>query len=186
MPVSFGGTFTPGEWDSSQIVIPNYGAPGVNYEPYLIGVGADVPGIGGAVSLIAAYQNSRGVPQSPDPAVPAGITNADNIYRAMFDVGDNNEDVMENVVGKNDELPYPQELYPNGSAQGVGLQLHDLEFITGTTIGGTTHLKGGNFPCGLIRFDIVNNSLDSDIITLQVNLIPGNHRGYLCEPMTEM
>jgi len=192
MPVSIdvGGVPSialPGEWDPSQIVIPNYGAPGVNYEPYLIGVGADVPGIGGAVSLVAAYQNSRGVPQSPDPSVPAGITNADNIYRAMFDVGDNNEEVMENVVGKNDELPYLQDPYPGGSGQLVGLEWHDFTQIfntSATTNVGIATAKGGNFPCGLIRLDWSPD--ESANLLIQIDLIPGNHRGYLCEPMTEM
>ncbi len=177
----------PGEWDPSQLVIPNYGAPGVNYEPYLMAVGADVPGAGGAVSLIAAYQNSRGVPQSPDPAVPVGVTNADNIYRAMFDVGDNNQEVMDNVIGKNDELPYVQGDYPGGDTQLAGLEWHDFAQIfntSATTNVGITTMKGGNFPCGLIRVDWTPDEAANLII--QIDLIPGNHRGYLCEPMTEM
>ncbi len=177
----------PGEWEPSQLVIPNYGAPGVNYEPYLMGVGADVPGVGGAVSLIAAYQNSRGVPQSPDPAVPVGVTNADNIYRAMFDVGDNNQEVLDNVIGKNDELPYVQDDYPGGATQLVGLEWHDFAQIyntSATTNVGITTMKGGNFPCGLIRIDWTPESAAN--LVIQIDLILGNHRGYLCEPMTEM
>ncbi len=182
-----GSAALPGEWDASQIVIPNYGAPGVNYEPYFLGVGPDVGGAGGAVSLIAAYENSRGVPQSPDPATPPGVLNTANIYRAMFDVGDNNEDVLENVVGKNDELPYVQDDYPNGGVQLAGLEWHDFAQIYGTsatTNVGITSAKGGNFPCGLIRIDWTPE--ENANLLIQVDLIPGNHRGYLCEPMTEM
>jgi len=175
----------PGEWEASQIVIPNYGAPGVNYEPYLMAVGNDVGGAGGAFSLIKAYENSRSVPQSPDPVTPGGILNAENIYRAMFDVGDNNEDVLENVVGKNDELPYDQLRYPGGDGQLPSLQIHDTEYITSSTIGGTTRLKGGNFPCGLIEIGTYQLERD-DVILIQINMVPGTHRGYLCEPMTEM
>lgn len=174
----------PGEWEASQIVIPNYGSPGTNYEPFLIAVGADVAGVGGAVSLIAAYQNSRGVPQSPDPAVPVGVTNADNIYRAMFDVGDNNQEVMDNVIGKNDELPYDQDDYPGGPLNMPNLELHDRAFVTSTTIGDQSNLKGGNFPCGLVRFQFSNT--EDTTYYIHVDLIPGEHRGYLCEPMTEM
>ena len=185
LPISTVGTYVPGEWEYSQIVIPNYGAPGVNYEPSLTAVGDYVGGAGGSISLIKAYQNSRGVPQSPDPAVPVGVTNADNIWRALFDVGDNNEDVLANVVGKNNDLPYPQDEYPGGAVQGIGLQIHDLEYITPTTVGGTTRIKGGNFPCGLIQIESTNTGLAGELI-LQIDLIPGSHRGYLCEPMTEM
>ncbi len=179
----------PGEWEASQIVIPNYGAPGVNYEPYIMAVGDDVGGAGGAFSLIKAYENSRSVPQSPDPIIPGGVLNTDNIYRAMFDVGDNNEDVLENVVGKNDELPYDQLSYPGSDINLSGLEFHDEAVISRTTVSSTLHLKGGNFPCGLIGVRFNNFATGKaqkvywDII---VDLVPGNHRGYLCEPMTEM
>ncbi len=178
---------SPGEWQASQIVIPNFTSPGVNYEPFIQAVGDDVGGTGGSISLIKAYEDSRSVPQSPDPAVPAGVDSADNIYRAMFDVGDNMEDVLENVVGKNDELPYPQIHYPGGDTQLEGAQCHSIENITGSTIGGVTYLKGGSFPCGLIRIDIFNTDNEFDMLNiLQVDLVPGTHRGYLAESMTEM
>lgn len=178
-------TTAAGEWEASQVVIPNFVTVGTNYEPFIQAVGDDVGGVGGAISLIKAYEDSRSVPQSPDPSVPAGVTSADNIYRAMFDVGDNMEDVLENVVGKNDELPYPQENYPGGDAQMNSLQIHDAENITSTTIGGTTRLKGGNFPCGLVGVFLTNYDGEEALI-LQIDLVPGNHRGYLAESMTEM
>ncbi len=174
----------PGEWEASQVVIPNFVTVGTNYEPFIQAVGEDVGGVGGTISLIKAYEDSRSTPQSPDPAVPPGVTTADNIYRAMFDVGDNMEDVMANVVGKNDELPYPQENYPGGDTQMNTLQIHDSEAISGTTIGGTTRMKGGNFPCGLVG--VFLNNYDGDSLLLQVDLVPGTHRGYLVESMTEM
>jgi len=177
-------TATAGEWEASQIVIPNFVTVGTNYEPFIQAVGEDVGGVGGSISLIKAYEDSRAVPQSPDPSVPAGVTSADNIYRAMFDVGDNMEDVMANVVGKNDELPYPQDNYPGGDTQLPSLQIHDTELVTASTIGGTTRLKGGNFPCGLIQ---IASSFPADTeFIIQMTLVPGTHRGYLCEPMTEM
>jgi hypothetical protein len=176
----------PGEWEASQIVIPNYGTVGTNYEPFIQAVGDYVGGAGGSISLIKAYESSRSTPQSPDPAVPASVTNADNVWRALFDVGDNNEDVLLNVVGKNNDLPYPQFDYPGGDTQMPALETHSLEIISGTTIGGTTRIKGGNFPCGLIRLDVSNSSSTTASIVLQLDLVPGNHRGYLCEPMTDM
>lgn len=174
----------PGEWEASQIVIPNYQSPGVNYEPYLTAVGDDVGGVGGSISLVKAYQSSRSVPQSPDPAIPPGILSNENFLSMMFDVGDNNEDIMDNVVGKNDELPYQQNEYPGGPVQLPNLELHDRAFVTSTTIGDQSNLKGGNFPCGLIRFQFSNT--EDTTYYIHVDLIPGNHRGYLCEPMTEM
>jgi hypothetical protein len=43
------------------------------------------------------------------------------------------------------------------------------------------------FPCGLIGLNLVNNDEDSGLLhTFTIDLVPGSHRGYLCEPMTEM
>ncbi len=184
LPIDFtGAPFAAGEWEASQIVIPNFGGAGINFEPFLTAVGANVGGAGGSYSLIDLYENSRSTPQSPDPAVPGAVLSTDNILNLMFDVGDNNTDVLTNVVGKNDDLPYVQNDYPGGTAQAPTLQYHDSALISGTTIGGVTSLKGGNFPCGLIR---VSSNIDQANTLFVVNLIPGEHRGYLCEPMTEM
>jgi hypothetical protein len=183
-----GNQALPGEWEASQIVIPNFQTVGTNIEPFIRAVGAtDLVSDSTQFSLIEAYANSRRVPQSPDPAVPAGVlSDVDNIYRAMFDVGDNDDQVMDNAVGKNDNLPYPQTFYPGGDTQLQALENHSFEFITSTTIGGTTRIKGGNFPCGLIRIDATNSGATTANIVIQLDLVPGNHRGYLCEPMTDM
>ena len=65
-PLDVSGTaFLPGEWEASTIVIPNYGGPGVNYEPFLNMVGDDIGGAGGSKGIIKGYENSRAYPHSP-------------------------------------------------------------------------------------------------------------------------
>jgi hypothetical protein len=68
------------------------------------------------------------------------------------------------------------------------LETVDESYITGTTVGGKTKMSGSTFPCGLIR--IRNKSNDSggwtDSLKMWVHLVPGTHRGYLCEPMQDM
>lgn len=179
---SEGNYVKDGEWEHSQVVIPNYGSPGNNYEPYFVAVGDNVPGTGGAISLVKAYENSRSTPQSPDPNTIPGITNTENIYSALFDVGDNNLDVMANVVGKNNDLPYDQDEYPGGDSNFSGLEIHSIHPVTTTTIGGSTTIPGSNFPCGLIEFGIISDAPP----IIKIHLVPGSHRGYLAEPMTEM
>jgi len=170
-----------GEWEYSQVVIPNAGAPGVNWEPYLQMLGGQPPaGTPPSIGLVQAYANSRSVPQSPDPAVPAGVTTgSENIYRDMFDVGDNNDDLLDNVVGKNDNLPYNQTNYPGE----VGDQ---AEFVASIRLANTqsqTQVSGGAFPCGLIQLDTA--ALEGTVRFI-VHLVPGDHRGYLAQSMVEM
>lgn len=176
-------TFDVGEWQESQIVIPNDGAPGVTNEYILHMVGASS---GNSKGLIVNYANSRNTPQSPDPVHPTPLDN--NIYNSMFDVGFNNDEVINNATDRNDDLPYNQDTYPGEVGNGPGLEYHDFIQIyqngTGTDNVGIQRGKGGVFPCGLVRFNWTPAA--SANLVIQVNLVPGSHRGYLCEPMQEM
>ena len=189
LPIDLAGApYAAGEWQSSNIVIPNnqLDATGSRVDPielklHMVGVNAN-----GATSrgIIEGYADSRAYPQSPDPVSP-DIANANNWMRDMFNVGNDNEEITGNATDKNDDLPYPQVNYPGGQTQAPTLQLHDSTIVSSTTIGGSTRLKGGNFPCGLIRFN-TNLTAGDQLPVLLIDLVPGNHRGYLCEPMTEM
>jgi len=183
-----GGAVMQGEWEISQIVIPNHTGPGVNYEPYLHMVGDDVGGAGGSKALIKGYENSRAFPQSPDPVSPS-LGSSENWLRAMFDVGDNSDLVVQNATDKNDNLPYDQDNYPGGDANMPYMQINDEAFITSSTVGGKTTLRGGTFPCGLIRIRNKSNDAQggwSQTPQLLIHLVPGSHRGYMCESMQEM
>jgi len=177
-----------GEWEPSQIVIPNIipDASGSAIDPqelllHMVGINNN-----GGISrgIIEGYADSRAFPQSPDPVSP-DINSNNNWLRQMFDVGNDNSDITDNATNRNDNLPYPQIDYPGGETQAPTLEYHDGSIVTATTIGGTTRLKGGNFPCGLMRVQWNPTTVTSGI-RLEIDLVPGNHRGYLCEPMTEM
>jgi len=189
MPLDIAGDeVLPGEWEMSQVVIPNFGAPGANYEPYLSMVGDDVSGPGGIKALIKGYENSRAFPQSPDPVSPS-LGSSQNWLRSMFDVGDNSDLVVQNATDKNDHLPYDQDNYPGSDANMPYMQINDEAFITASTIGGKTNLRGGTFPCGLIRIRNKSNDVETGWAAtpqLLIHLVPGPHRGYMCEPMQEM
>ena len=199
----------PGEWSASKASVPLVspaGAfqPGETVEREFIAVGPSYPGVSAitgfdALSLIEGYAASRGLPNIADPNTPSdapdiGGGTPENWMQAIFNEGtDQASDVLEDLTTENTIAPYPFEndgvnldtMYPGGANNASFLQLHDGEFVTSTTIGATTRLKGGNFPCGLIRIDC-NNWTKASALTLLVDLVPGTHRGYLCEPMTEM
>jgi hypothetical protein len=204
LPFAPTGVATPGEWEPSKFVVPDTTSPagGVNnFE--VIATGASYPGGGAsglnAVSLIEGYANSRGLPYTDDPNVPDDVADAngptpENWLTAIFNEGTNQDDqVLDDMRTENDQAPYPFEndgvhidtMYPGGETQLSGLQYHDQSAITPSTIGGHTFLKGGNFPCGLMRFTWAPSETTANI-AIQIDLVPGTHRGYMCEPMTEM
>ena len=106
-------------------------------------------------------------PNAPDDLQDADGSTPENWLAAMFNEGtDQTSEVLEDMRTKNNIAPYPFEndgvnadtMYPGGANQMVGLQLHDTEYFTSTTISNTVRLKGGNFPCGLIKFGITDSS----------------------------
>ena len=45
---------------------------------------------------------------------------------------------------------------------------------------------GFTAPCGLLRIDQLYSDDSSNDLIIEVMLVPGDHRGYLAEPMQEM
>ena len=207
MPVSYTGSAAqPGEWEPSKIVVPLTDGTDNAFSRELIAVGGNYTGnspITGlnAVSLIEGYAASRGLPNVLDPNVPTDAADANggapqNWMAAMFNEGTDQDDlVLDDMISENNLAPYPFEndgtnvdtQYPGGANQLVGLEWHDIVTLyeSNATNGvGTQRVKGGNFPCGLMAIDWTPSSPAN--VVLQIDLVPGNHRGYLCEPMTEM
>jgi len=205
MPLSATGmAAVAGEWEPSKFNIPDSTSPaGAVYAREAIAVGSNYPGAGAsglnAISLIEGYAASRGLPNVLDPNTPDDAADADgsvpqNWMSALFNDGTSQtEEVLDDMIGDNNLAPYPFEndgvhvdtMYPGGANQLTGLQIHDQSAITPSTIGGHTFLKGGNFPCGLVRLQWAPTETSSNIV-VQLDLVPGPHRGYLCESMTEM
>ena len=194
-------TATAGEWVYSKVVVPETTtATGAATEYELIAVGPNNSGAGDsgldAKSLIEGYAASRGLPNVLDPNTPDDANvYAQNWMMAMFNDGTLQDNVViEDMITENNQAPYPYEgdgtatdtQYPGGANQMPGLEIHEFSTVTGTTVGGMTILPGGNFPCGLIAISIDNTSDTAIAPSLEITLVPGNHRGYLAESMTEM
>lgn len=187
--------------------------PASNNPRSVIAVGENYQGPGAdgqfAVSLIEGYAASRGLPDIIDPNTPddAASVNgslAQNWLAALDnDFDQQTGEVLADMIDENNQAPYPFEndgihtdtMYPGGANQLPALAIHDESALTGTTIGSVVHFQGGNFPCGLmgIRFNNFNVIDPSGVpygntvaAELQITLVPGTHRGYLAESMTEM
>ncbi len=194
--------YTPGEWEYSQFVIPvGTASPGATGDREIIWTGANYPGTGAsgqdAVSLIEGYAASRGLPDILDPNTPDDAASVDgfnpqNWLSAVFNEGtDQTEDVLESMIDENNIAPYPFEndgtstdtQYPGGANQAPGPQPHMAALVSSTTVGGRTNIEGGNFQGGLVK--IVNNTGDASM-TMFLHLVPGPHRGYMCQPMQDV
>ncbi len=189
-----------GQWQPAEIELPSTTAtPGQSFAYELIGVGGNTaaPGDSGlnAKGIIAGYEVSRALPSQQDPNVPDDASSTDaNWILGLYNDGTNQDgDVVQMLEITGDNPPYPFEndklgntdtMYPGGQNNLSTLEIHSFEFITGTTVGGTTRIKGGNFPCGLI--EVATLLAEGDVIRLEIDLVPGMHRGYLAEPMTDM
>ncbi|AXH78521.1 MAG: hypothetical protein [Circular genetic element sp.] len=175
-----------GEWEYSDIVVPNIlpDASGSLTQPTeykLHMVGTNNAGI--SRGMIEGYADSRAYPQSPDPVSPP-VQSSQNWMRDMFDVGNDSGPIIENATDKNDDLPYDQVNYPGGQNNVPGSEIVGYAFLNnGSQTGiGQASVQGSNFPCGLIRLD---SGLSGGFVNVQVRLVAGSHRGYLCEPMQE-
>ncbi len=198
--------YVAGEWEYSTIHVPyavDTSAAGVDTmrEFDMIWTGASFPGAGASgfdsVSLIEGYAASRGLPDVLDPNAPADAadtvgTNPENWMTAMFNEGTTqSHEVIEDMLTENNIAPYPFEndgthsdtQYPGGANQAPGPQPHMVALVSPTTIGGRTNIEGGNFQGGLVK--ITNNTGDATM-TLFLHLVPGPHRGYMCQSMQDV
>ena len=179
--------FLQGEWTRSLIEMPNdAGVPGDTVAYALKMHGDDTTS---SKAILQGYADSRSVPFNDDPETQAG---ADTGWmNNLLDMGDVHDDIAANLQTIGEDLPYNQFEYPGGGANAPDPALHAIGIVSPTTIGGQTGLEGGTFYCGLVK--LVNDLSDSQAVEtratafeLELILVPGNHRGYLCEPMEEV
>ncbi len=179
------------EWNYSSIQVPNDGGALPPTENRLHIVGADNVGVGTeSRGLIHGYGLSRARPvNTGEPSLPGD----GGWMTELFDLADNLEEIRDDIAGDNDRAPYPTgdsnsvlEFYPGGATN-----MPDTEVVGYASFGSSAtqsvfqrSIKGGMFPCGLIEIKSdLNGPSFYDII---VHLVPGHHRGYLCEPMEDV
>ena len=178
-------------WDYSQMVVPNVtGAGGVTQE-YIVGLIG--PDSGTYKGLIHAYADSRSrpFPEDPSTVTPTGSNLDGGLYAAMQDVGEDFDEVMENVTERNNSPPYlvagidsPSEFYPGGSIMGSdkGVWMDRLRVAASTSVNNPLSTDStGSFTalCGLIL--VFNESESSNVVRLHCS--PGDYHGVLARPM---
>ncbi len=199
------------DWDPSQVVVPNAGAPGNTAEYYLHMLGDD----NGSVSrgMIHAYAESRSRPFAQDPNivdVPQG-----GLFGNMFDVGDDSSDIITNFQDNNKDTPYligdqdVNEYYPGGAFQAIGPSqsssggLVPGQFVDTLAVNASQNYNSditSSFaaPCGLIKIVIEASGVgispgpvrDGEAVGgplwCRVRLAPGYYQGIAAIPMQEV
>ena len=186
LPIDFVGSVA--EWSASTVKIPNSAATGAgavgavdSYFLHMCGPNGPSATSGSSKGIIEGYQDSRALPFSPDPNVLADTSS--NWISSIFNEGTSQDNAVMNALEDDyDEVPYDLERYPGGSIFQTNGEFVDTVDFTTTTVSGRNRIKPFNAPCGLIR---LNNRSDADL-TMYIDLVPGHHRGYLAEPMTDM
>jgi len=160
-------------WDASRLVIPNDAVAGTTTERLIYAVGPDDATLTpDGIGLVHAYADSRSRPQVTDPNI---VTAADGgIFAEMFDVGMDDNEIIENFQGENNTAPYLNyhfdalEGYPGGEFQGAqpagitgpdsvafgtgpqSMQLHDILSVNANQNYNSDTCGPLLAPCGLI------------------------------------
>jgi len=195
-----------GSWAPSLITIPDAGGIGNNFK--LMMLGENDPSGQNVKSLIQGYADSRSLPQESDPNLPDDA--ASNWYLDVFDEGTVQDSMVINNILTNSETqnpPYPLEdgiaqdgtpytdtQYPGGENNPHGFGGRELHYplaVRSDAVGSNSSAPGSNFPCGLIAVEAgvtlndPSSGLDA-VARLLVHMVPGDHKGYLCEKMQDM
>ncbi len=214
VPAGFDPVIGVGEqyqWVASQVVIPNDGGtPGNTTERELHMIGPDD---GVSAGMIHAYAQSRSRPFTPDP----NIVNATvgGLFGEMFDVGMDDEEIVDNFQDRNREPPYPvgsstsQEFYPGGEIFGRGPQAptggnqvagHVVDTLAVNANQNYNSDATGSFvaPCGLLKFEmrstgvgitpgpVVPGEAVGGPLWMRIRLAPGYYQGIAAQPMQEV
>jgi hypothetical protein len=181
------------DWEASEYQVPNDPAPGTTTGYHIHAIG---PSTASSKGMIAGYAASRARPQQEDPNL-VEVSSTEGWMRELFDVGDNLDEIRENIEDLNDQPPYltgpvnaVEEYYPGGAYQATTLDyfLQDT-LITRPGTSAVSFDSTGTFlaPCGLLRLS--TGSLDWSAISfayIYVTLAPGPVKGLMAQPMQEM
>ena len=179
------------DWNPTTYQVPNDPASGTTTEYNIHAIG---PSNANSLGMIAGYAASRARPHQADPNIVDSAT-AEDWMTALFDVGENLEEIRQDIEDGNDEPPYlvgapgsQLEYYPGGSLQADTYESFSQDILTTRSGTALAMDSTGPFvaPCGLLRIDIVHGTVAPTLINFFIELAPGPIKGFLAEPMQEM
>jgi len=178
------------DWEGTIYEVPNDPVVGTTTGYNIHAIGPSVPTSKG---MIAGYAASRRRPQAEEPNI-VDVASPEMWMRELFDVGDNLEEIREDIETLNDQPPYlignqevATEFYPGGSVQGATFQSWIQDVLITRTGTSLAMDSSGPFiaPCGLLRLQ-TSFPAPPGVFVMSVSLSAGPVKGFLAEPMQEM
>ena len=160
-----------GEWTYSELVSPD-GTTGADpMLMHMLGSHVGGPGVRTSISLVQSYANSRATVDVNEPNMSP--VDSDDPIMNLFDDGTVIDEVVDNLLTHNEDMPYDNIDYP-----GEGSNMPQPLVVHQTTLGadGRSTVGGFNAICGLLEFEITS-PLPGDVYSVLVELAPGNYRG---------
>jgi len=173
------------DWEMSDIQIPNDPASGVTTEYNMHVLGGSVATSKG---IITGYAASRSRPQQIDPNIPDDP--AESWMLGAFDVGENLEEIREDLELENDEPPYvvgvpgdPTTFYPGGATQGNTATV-EARLLSRAGLGTQTYSGAFTAPCGLLQ--VLVDGTDGNELALKISIMPGSYKGCMARGMRDV
>ncbi len=175
------------EWAAAEIEIPNDPAPGATqgYNLHMLG-----DSNASSKGIIHGYAMSRARPTQEEPNVPQ----PGGWMLEAFDVGDNLDEIRQDIADENDEPPYlvgtqvgvnvNREFYPGGAIIG-GEQTEAFMITRAGTALAQSFAPAFTAPLGLLKVQSQFKA-EPDKYSLRITLMPGDYKGCMARPMQGM
>ena len=169
-----GNTYPAGEWVYTKLVSPDGTTGADDFHLTMLGDHSGSAGAWSRVGLIKSFGESRATVNDNEPNVPG--TASDDPLVNVFDYGTTIDEVIDRMEVEGDSPPYDVASYPGDNTNTPKpLVAQDTSIVDGrATVGGF------NAICGLIEVE-ATSALPNDVISILVEVAPGNYRGIAAE-----
>nr|AGA18311.1 hypothetical protein [uncultured marine virus] len=165
-----------GEWNMATMTLPDWSV-GDTAKEFEVGLCDDDVGSVPAGNLtyggiIYNYQESRARVSGGQPDVPANASLSWGIR--LLDMGGQESELTDQIIGENDYPPYDLDEYPGTSANEP---LTLMGMVTANAYNLEQSRPGGYVPCGVLKVNLSDDSQPLMGPGLVIRMTPGTYKG---------